>query len=216
MKENMENTIKVILFDLDGVIVDTKNLHYISLNKALIEYDKKFIISEEENLETYDGLKTQVKLNILTNTKKLPIEAHQEIFDSKQKYTFEAFSKIKSNKKIANIFKTLKNDGYILGCCTNNNKTNTTKLLDNLNITKYLDIIMTYDDVINGKPHPEIYWNALSKLKSLPTQTLIIEDSKQGVISAKLSGSFVLEVKSANDVTLKSIYSTLKFIEQNY
>ena len=52
--------IKLILFDLDGVLIDTKNIHFIALNKAL---GGEFAITEEEHLSHYDGLKTTQKLN---------------------------------------------------------------------------------------------------------------------------------------------------------
>lgn len=212
----MEGKIKTILFDLDGVIINTNNIHYNSLNKALKEYDKKFVISKKENYETYDGLKTQVKLKILTAEKKLPINVHEQIRKSKENYTLQEFSKIKLNKKITNLFKSLKDNGYILGCCTNNNKSIALMALNNLDIVKYLDVIITYDDVVNEKPHPEMYLSAIDKLKSVPTQTLIIEDSKQGIISGKLSGSFVLEVKPSNELKLELIYNAINFIETNY
>ena len=57
--------IKLIIFDLDGVLVDARELHYNALNKALESIDKKFIIPRDEHLSTYDGLSTTKKLNLL-------------------------------------------------------------------------------------------------------------------------------------------------------
>ena len=68
--------IKLIIFDLDGVLVDAKNIHYDALNAALGEY----AISWNEHLSTYDGLKTTQKLEMLTENKGLPIEEHDSIF----------------------------------------------------------------------------------------------------------------------------------------
>ena len=48
---------KLIIFDLDGVLVNTKILHYECLNKALELIDPKYIISYNEHLRLYDGLK---------------------------------------------------------------------------------------------------------------------------------------------------------------
>ena len=50
--------IKLIIFDLDGVLVDAKELHYESLNLALESVDAKYVIGREEHLSTYDGLNT--------------------------------------------------------------------------------------------------------------------------------------------------------------
>ena len=54
--------IKLIIFDLDGVLVEAKNLHYEALNKAL---GKEYAISWKEHLSKYDGLKTNQKLEML-------------------------------------------------------------------------------------------------------------------------------------------------------
>ena len=59
--------IKLIIFDLDGVLVDARELHYNALNKALEAIDKKYVIYREEHLSTYDGLSTTKKLFIPNN-----------------------------------------------------------------------------------------------------------------------------------------------------
>ena len=62
----MKNKIKLIIFDLDGVLVEAKNIHYDSLNQAL---GKKHEITWEEHLSQYDGLKTNQKLEMLSEKK---------------------------------------------------------------------------------------------------------------------------------------------------
>ena len=75
---------KLIIFDLDGVIVEAKNIHYEALNKAL---GKKYSIEWNEHLSIYDGLKTSQKLEMLTDRKGLPKENYEKIWKDKQKYT---------------------------------------------------------------------------------------------------------------------------------
>ena len=53
----MVNKIKLILFDLDGVITDTKEIHYHALNNSISEVDSKYIITPQEHVSRYDGLK---------------------------------------------------------------------------------------------------------------------------------------------------------------
>ena len=93
----MNTPIKLIIFDLDGVLVETKNLHYIALNKAL---GQKYSINWEEHLSKYDGLKTNQKLEMLSVEKKLPKELHKTIWEKKQKYTLELLDEIEFSKKI--------------------------------------------------------------------------------------------------------------------
>ena len=89
--------IKLVLFDLDGVLIDAKSIHYDALNEALGE---KYYITEEEHHNLYDGLKTREKLNMLTEYKGLPSEKHNEVFEAKQKITIEKVLKLKPIKEI--------------------------------------------------------------------------------------------------------------------
>ena len=67
--------IKLVLFDLDGVLIDAKKIHYVALNDAIeyisaySKFEKDYTISEEEHTSTYDGLKTTQKLDMLTKKK---------------------------------------------------------------------------------------------------------------------------------------------------
>ena len=201
---------KLIIFDLDGVIADTKNIHYVALNEAISQVDPKYIITEEEHIDRYDGLKTKTKLNMLSKEKGLPYEKHQEIYDLKQKKTVQEFFNIQRDERMVAIFKELRKLGYNLGCCTNCIRRSAICCLARVGVIEYFDVIMTNDDVKNPKPHPEIYWKAMSALNSLPEETLAIEDSPQGLLSANRSGAQVLRVRDSSDVSLEKILEKLK------
>jgi len=79
--------IKLIIFDLDGVLVNARELHYNALNRALDSIDKKYVIEREEHLSTYDGLSTKKKLNLLSKNKDLPKELHNKVWELKQQMT---------------------------------------------------------------------------------------------------------------------------------
>ena len=74
--------IKLIIFDLDGVLIDSKQTHYEALNRALGE---EYAISIEEHLATFDGLPTRSKLDMLSDRKGLPTDRHASIARAKQK-----------------------------------------------------------------------------------------------------------------------------------
>ena len=83
--------IKGILFDLDGVLVEAKKVHYDSLNEAL---PQEFQISWKEHLSTYDGLKTNEKLRMLNERKGLPQNIFEEVWSKKQSLTREKLRKL--------------------------------------------------------------------------------------------------------------------------
>lgn len=202
---------KLVLFDLDGVITDTKHIHYQALNDAISSFDPNFVITEQEHLSRYDGLKTGTKLKMLSEEKGLPYTAHQQIYNQKQDLTIYHFSQIPIDNRMRNIFKTLKEKGYLLGCCTNCIRKTALVALAKVGVIEYLDVIVTNDDVKNPKPHPEIYWKAMSMMNCLPEETLIVEDSPQGLLAATRSKADVIRVKNASDVDLEKINKRLKF-----
>jgi len=201
---------KLVLFDLDGVIVDTKEIHYKALNEAISQVGPKYIITEAEHVARYDGLKTRTKLNMLSEEKGLPYTDHQHIYDEKQRLTIYHFSQIQTNERMREIFRTLREEGYMVGCCTNCIRRTALVALAKVGVIEYLDVIMTNDDVKNAKPHPEIYWKAMSMMNCLPEETLIVEDSPQGLLAATRSRADVVRVKYSSDVTLEKIYTKLK------
>ena len=207
--------IKLIIFDLDGVLVDAKKIHYTTLNKALLEIDYKYIISEAEHLSIYDGLKTNQKLELLTKTKQLDKKHHEQIWNVKQKLTIEAVSKLEKDDNLINLFINLRNEGYKLACCSNSIRRSVLVMLSKIGLIEYMDLILSNEDVKNAKPHPEIYWKAMSIMDVLPEQTLIVEDSPTGLLAANRSGANILRVDNPNDLTEEKINSKLLINKMN-
>ncbi|MFZ9377026.1 MAG: HAD-IA family hydrolase, partial [Candidatus Fonsibacter ubiquis] len=197
--------IKLIIFDLDGVLVDAKKIHYDTLNKSLRSIDSKYEISIAEHLSIYDGLKTNQKLDLLTKNKNLEKKYHQQIWEEKQRLTIEAISQLSKNEKLINLFINLRSKGFKLACCSNSIRRSVLVMLSKTGLIEYLDLILSNEDVKNAKPHPEIYWKAMSVMEVLPEQTLIIEDSPTGLLSASRSRANVLRVNNPEDLTEEKI-----------
>ena len=198
--------IKLIIFDLDGVLVEAKQIHYDALNKAL---GTTYFISWEEHLSIYDGLKTNQKLDMLTEKKGLPINMHKQIWDDKQKYTLNELSSLRSNSQLQVCMDLLINDGYKLAICSNSIRKTVLTVLSKFDIIDRFDLILSNEDVKHSKPHPEMYWTAMSKMGCLPEETLIVEDSPYGLLAASRSNANVMRVSSPNEVTYNNIHKHL-------
>jgi HAD superfamily hydrolase (TIGR01509 family) len=194
--------IKAILFDLDGVLCDTKMIHFESLNMAL---DLEYVISLSDHLKRFDGLKTNQKLEILSKENGLPIEKHKEIWEKKQKITIKLLETLKPSFEIITSLKRLSDEGYKIACCSNSIRKTVFIILSRLQIIQYFDLIISNEDVMQGKPHPEIYWKAMSMFNCLPEESLIIEDSPTGILSANRSSANVLRVSKTEEVTYENI-----------
>jgi HAD superfamily hydrolase (TIGR01509 family) len=202
--------IKFIIFDLDGVLVEAKEIHYEALNEALGE---KYMITWDEHLSRYDGLKTSQKLEMLTKDKGLPVELYDEVWMNKQKLTIDKLRNLPQSDQLIECMSSLTNDGYKIAVCSNSIRKTVLTVLSKLGIIEYVDLIISNEDVKNSKPHPEMYWKAISMMSFLPEQTLIVEDSPYGLLAASRSKSHVLRVKSPTEVSYFNIIKKINEIK---
>lgn len=200
---------KGILFDLDGVLVSAKEIHYQALNEALSKIDQKYIISENEHLSIFDGLKTNEKLDLLSKTKELPRSLHKQIWNLKQEITLNKICNLQKDLNLIAVFKKLSKLNIKIACCSNSIRKSVINMLANIGIIKYFDLILSNEDVKNSKPHPEIYWKAMSMLSLNPDECLIVEDSPHGLLAAQRSNCKVLRVKNPQEINFEKIQSYL-------
>jgi HAD superfamily hydrolase (TIGR01509 family) len=194
--------IKFIIFDLDGVLVEAKNIHFEALNEAL---GPKYEISWNEHLSKYDGLKTNQKLEMLTQDKGLPRELYNQIWDEKQRLTLYKLKNLKPDSQLIDCMNRLVEQGYKLAVCSNSIRKTVLTVLSKLNIIENFDLILSNEDVKNSKPHPEIYWKAISQMGFLPEETLIVEDSPYGLLAASRSKASVMRVGSPKDISYNNV-----------
>jgi HAD superfamily hydrolase (TIGR01509 family) len=203
---------KLIIFDLDGVLVEAKHIHFESLNEALGD---KYAIEWNEHLSKYDGLKTNQKLEMLSKEKGLPVELYKEVWDEKQKLTLQKLKDLKQSFQLIDCMERLCSEGYKLAVCSNSIRRTVLTVLSKLGIIEYFDLILSNEDVKKSKPHPEIYWNAMSMLGVLPEETLVVEDSPFGLLAASRSKAFIMRVGSPKEVNYDNIIKHLNKTKMN-
>ena len=201
---------KLVIFDLDGVLIESRELHYHSLNDALRSIDTKYVISRDEHLSIYDGMNTTRKLKLLSESKGLPAEYHDMVWQRKQLATFELIKNFPRDEKLVDIFTKLKSAGYMLAVASNSIRETVKLSLLKTGIMEYVDYWVSNQDVNHPKPFPEMYWQCMTKCKALPRDTLIIEDSHIGRQGALDSGAVLLAVENSHDVTWEKINKRLQ------
>lgn len=206
---DIASNIKLIIFDLDGVLVDAKKIHYEALNKALEEVDPCYIITEAEHICKFDGLKTKEKLRLLTKDKHLPVNLYTQIWNRKQNITLDKISQLTKDDKLVSIFKNLRQKNIKIACCSNSIRQSVVNMLQQIGIFEYFHLLISNEDVKNSKPHPEMYWKAMIIFSSLPEETLIVEDSPYGLLAAHRSNASLLRVSNPTDLTLEKIEDQL-------
>ena len=204
---------KLVIFDLDGVFIDSREAHYESLNRALASVDNSYVITREEHLSTYDGLPTSQKLKMLTERKGLPVNLHDLVWKLKQDETIDIFSVLHQDHQLIEFFKELKSKKYKLAVASNSVRNTVKIILIKLGILEYIDYYVSNEDVSRNKPFPEMYWKCMIALNALPKDTVIIEDSHIGRQGATDSGAHLVPVENRQDLTQHKINNVISILE---
>lgn len=203
-----------IIFDLDGVLIDSKEIHFNSLNLALRDVDPKYVISRAEQDSTYEGLTTRTKLSILSDSKGLPYDLHDTIWRSKQKYSSAMFESVSKDSELEYLLTMIKLSGIKIGVASNSIRQTLDSCLSALGISHLVDISLSNEDVSVPKPSPEIYLSAMARLGSDQKTTVIFEDSDIGIRSALDSGARLFAIDSRRSLNIDSVTSAIRMLTE--
>jgi len=202
----------LVIFDLDGVLIDSKELHYEALNQALEHFGSEFVISPREHSTKYDGLSTRTKLKMLREDKGLPIELFEPVWKLKQEITSKMLGEIQQDETLISMMKFLEENKVKISLASNSVRDTVELVLKKLGIFEFFSLILSNEDVTSAKPHPEFYWKAMSYFGTLPEETLVFEDSYVGRLAALRSGARLIPVENRTDLT----WDKIKQISSNY
>lgn len=197
--------IKLVIFDMDGVLVDACEWHRLSLNKALKEVCN-YEISKKDHYSIYNGIPTKVKLSLLADKSLIPEDKKNAVYERKQQLTVEIIEKhAKIRKEKIEMIQHLKSMGLIVACYTNSIRMTAELMLKKTGVLNELDFLLTNQEVSNCKPDPEGYNFIVKKYDLEKDQVLIVEDSPKGKRAAYASGCHVLEVANPDEVCIDII-----------
>ena len=210
-RRGMENRIKAIVFDMDGVLIEAKDWHYEALNKALRLFG--YEISRYDHLVTYDGLPTSKKLEMLSLEKGLPCGLHQFINQMKQSYTVDMVHTSCSPRFFHEYaLSRLQAEGYRLAVASNSIRNTVQLMMEKSGLLPYLDFFLSNQDVSKAKPDPEIYLKAIEKLGLSPREVMVVEDNHNGIQAATAAGANVMKVETVYDVNYENIMAHIEMM----
>lgn len=216
--------LKAIIFDLDGVITDTAEQHYLAwkllANDLGVEFDRDFNeklkgVSRMESLEL-------ILDNGLLQTKFTTQEKEQLATKKNDHYKtlIEEITPADMLPGMKELLQQLKDNGLKVGLASASK--NAFTVLDRLEITSYFDTIVDAATVVNGKPDPEIFLKAAEALQVDVKNCVGIEDAEAGVQAIKSAGMFAVGVGSPEamakaDVIVSDTKAlTLEFIKEHF
>jgi beta-phosphoglucomutase-like phosphatase (HAD superfamily)/dTDP-glucose pyrophosphorylase len=174
------NNTYAFLFDLDGTLVITDKIYIDVWYEILIKYN---IILDEDLFKKYiQGNNDKYVVNTLLKNIDISLT---ELSKLKDKLFIEKLNNIKIIDGIYHIFNAIKSFGHKMCVVTNCNKSVANKIIEYINIDKFIDFVISSEDCINGKPNAEPYKKAIEKYAIDNNKCFIFEDSKTGLLSAK-------------------------------
>jgi HAD superfamily hydrolase (TIGR01509 family) len=197
--ERIPKNIKAVIFDFDGVIVDTEE---IGANVAMELIDTKFGIKlTSEDKKRFYGIFDEDYYEIILTKYDLTADLdelmneHNSVYD---KFLEEMNALLPGAEEV---IKKLKNMGFKLAICSGSYSHQLELILNAFNLKKYFEIVVSCEDTKKHKPDPEPYLITASKFGIDPKDCLVLEDADMGVNSAKTAGMYCIGVKIGNHNT---------------
>jgi len=185
--------IKAILFDLDGVIVDSLHYHYLAWDQMFQKYGSN--VTEESVLLTEGMNSFEILPLMLQQTGvDLPVEEHNKFIEDKRSL-FREIAKLSYYPNAFETIEELRKRGYMTALVTACARKNMEKSVD-LERQKLFDFIISGDDVKRAKPSPDPYLTAQKTLGVDVSECVVIENAPLGVESAKNAGMICIAVES--------------------
>jgi HAD superfamily hydrolase (TIGR01509 family) len=205
--------LRLVVFDMDGVLVDACEWHKNALNESLLEISN-YTISEEDHITHYNGLPTKIKLERMAELGHISRDSIKEIYFTKQEKTKDIIiSHACIDESKIRLMEWLRDQGIYIACFTNSIHETAHMMLSKTGVLDFLELLVTNQDVINPKPNPEGYYKALRHFGVYSSESMIIEDSPKGIQAALATGCKVMQVENATKVNIKNVK---EFIDENF
>jgi len=205
----LQRKIKAVLFDLDGVLIDSYIAWFNQFNETLKHFGHKPI--REKIFRKHWGQSTEDDVRIFMPERTVD-EVRQYFADHYDEY----MDYLTINPEARSVLKKLKNMKFKLGCVTNSHRDIVKRVLTSQNLRKFFQVIVTADDVKKPKPAPDMLLKACKLLKVAPTQTIFLGDTAIDLKAGKYAGCVVIGfmIKSHNEVS--SLVEFLDLVQSNF
>jgi HAD superfamily hydrolase (TIGR01509 family) len=188
---------KTIIFDMDGVIIDSEPLHQIIEKRILSAYGVG--ISEEEHRD-YIGTSSLKMYTELQARFDLPLSGEELRERHHQEYEtlLEESEVLPIIVGVNELVRSFYNEGYQLFVASSSPMNHIETIISKFKLDAYFESYISGADLENPKPHPQVFLNTAEKARNNPENCLVIEDSMNGVKAAKAAGMFCVGFRNPN------------------
>ena len=174
--------INTVIFDLDGLLVNTEHTWYQVWNDLLGMFGKSFTL--EDYVSNYSGKTVVDNTSLLIKNYDLPIDTETGVAHANQiekRYIIAGVELMEGAKELLDY---LKEHNFKIVVGTSSHKDRATKILEGTNVLSYFDDIVVGYDVKRGKPFPDTFLEAARRVDASAEHCLVLEDSEMGIQAA--------------------------------
>jgi HAD superfamily hydrolase (TIGR01509 family) len=184
---------EAVIFDMDGVLIDSEPIHFLVLEQLLAR--DGFALSRTEN-DDFIGATSEAMFRTLRQRHHLPrsLAEYLALYDEEIVRAFDTPRPLQPG--VTRLMQWLRGHGKRTAVASSSRRVWIDATLRSLGLSEAFDVIVSGDDVQHGKPDPEIYRLAATRLRIRPEACLAIEDSPSGVVSARGARMAVLGVRT--------------------
>ena len=181
-----EKYMKAVIFDMDGVLVDSQPYHFKADIDTMAEYG---VIKDQKFYESFAGTLTADRMRTLKEMFGLDVPV-EEMTIKRENMILDIMGKedIKPVSGIPEFLRSIKEKGLTTAVASSSDYKLINLILDRLKIAKYFDSVTSGSDVKRGKPSPDVFLLAAERIGIEPAECLVVEDSENGVKAAKAAG----------------------------
>lgn len=181
-----EKYMKAVIFDMDGVLVDSQPYHFKADIDTMAEYG---VIKDQKFYESFAGTLTADRMRTLKEMFGLDVPV-EEMTIKRENMILDIMGKedIKPVSGIPEFLRSIEEKGLTTAVASSSDYKLINLILDRLKIAKYFDSVTSGSDVKRGKPSPDVFLLAAERIGIEPAECLVVEDSENGVKAAKAAG----------------------------
>jgi HAD superfamily hydrolase (TIGR01509 family) len=176
--------LKAVIFDMDGVLVDSHASHTIAWRKLLLLHGKQMMESHVELVRS--GRKKDELLQWFLGD--LTTDQLRACGQEKDAFFREQMGNLAAIAGVQELLAELSRTGVPMAVASCGGRARVCRILELLQINQHFRLVITGDDVTQGKPDPEIYLQAAEQLRVQPAESLVFEDSVSGILAATAAG----------------------------
>lgn len=185
--------IKGVIFDMDGLMVDTERFHREAKSSVCRQYGVTF--TEEDNKE-FVGMKDIEESRLIVSRYNIPISPENFAEQKQDAYAKLLQAGVSPKPGLMELVDFLSKQGIIMAIASSSTPSEISTIVGSLGIRHYFSAFCSAEEVSSGKPAPDLFLFAANKLKLSPEDLLVLEDAPRGIEAAIIAGIISLAVPS--------------------